>query len=77
MSTRDRRLDDRELHKIVRGPDFLSLRTALTHPIRCDGAVVVREPWRALDAADVSSVLGIPVLSNNDESLCLNTDNDG
>ena len=48
---------------VVRGPDFLSLRTALTHPIRCDGAVVVREPWRALDAADVSSVLGIPVLA--------------
>lgn len=48
---------------VVRGPDFLSLRTALTHPIPCDGAVVVREPWRALDAADVSSVLGIPVLA--------------
>ena len=48
---------------VVRGPDFLSLRTALTHPIRCDGAVVVREPWRALDPADVSSVLGIPVLA--------------
>lgn len=48
---------------VVRGPDFLSLRTALTHPIRCDGAVVVREPWRALDPADVSNVLGLPVLA--------------
>ncbi len=26
---------------------------------------------------EVNAVLGIPVLSNNDESLCLNTDNDG
>ncbi|MFE9743481.1 hypothetical protein ACFYOT_01105 [Saccharothrix saharensis] len=26
---------------------------------------------------EVNAVLGIPVLSNNDESLCLNADNDG
>lgn len=26
---------------------------------------------------EVNAVLGIPVLSNNDESLCLNSDNDG
>ncbi|MEV8443198.1 hypothetical protein AB0425_37965 [Actinosynnema sp. NPDC051121] len=26
---------------------------------------------------EVNAVLGIPVLSNNDQSLCLNSDNDG
>lgn len=48
---------------VLRGPAYQSLRTALTHPIRADGAVVIREPWRALSPADVSSVLGIPVIA--------------
>ena len=48
---------------VVRGPDYLSLRTALTHPIGAHGVVVIREPWRALGPADVSSVLGIPVIA--------------
>lgn len=48
---------------VVRGPDYLSLRTALTHPIGAHGVVVIREPWRALGPVDVSSVLGIPVIA--------------
>lgn len=48
---------------VVRGPDYLSLRTALAHPIRAHGVVVIREPWRALGPADVASVLGIPVVA--------------
>lgn len=48
---------------VVRGPDYLALRTALTHPIGAHGVVVVREPWRALGPADVSSVLGLPVIA--------------
>lgn len=48
---------------VVRGPDYLSLRTAAMHPISAHGVVVIREPWRALGPADVSSVLGIPVIA--------------
>lgn len=48
---------------VLRGPDYLSLRSAMVAGIPADGVVLVREPWRALDAADVSSVLGAPVVA--------------
>lgn len=47
----------------LRGPDYLSLRSASAAGIPVDGVVLIREPWRALDAADVSSVLGAPVVA--------------
>jgi hypothetical protein len=45
-------------------PCYLALRRAVGDPrlARSAGAVLVEDPGRALDAADVSSVLGVPVV---------------
>lgn len=48
---------------VLRGPDYLSLRTASLSSLAADGVVLVREPWRALGPADVTSVLGAPVVA--------------
>lgn len=53
---------------VVRGPDFLSLRSASVSGLAADGVVLVREPWRALRPADVTSVLGAPVVAEIDHS---------
>lgn len=45
-------------------PCYLALRRAVADPRlgASDGAVLVEEPGRALDAADVAEVLGVPVV---------------
>ncbi|HKN40225.1 MAG TPA: hypothetical protein VJ622_00505 [Acidimicrobiia bacterium] len=45
-------------------PCYLALRRAVADPRleRSSGAVLVEEPGRALDAADVAAVLGVPVV---------------
>ena len=43
-------------------PCYLTLRRATRMP-RADGAVVVREPGRALSVRDVEAVLGVPVVA--------------
>lgn len=48
---------------VLRGPDYLSLRTASSSGLAADGVVLIREPWRALAPADVTSVLGAPVVA--------------
>lgn len=48
---------------VVRGPCYLSLRAAVTHPWRPDGVVLLTEPRRALSARDVADVLGAPVVA--------------
>ena len=49
---------------MVLRPCYLALRRAVADPrlASSDGAVLVEEPGRALDADDVSAVLGIPVV---------------
>lgn len=42
---------------------YLALRRALAHPARPDGVVLVSEPGRALNAADVEAVLTAPVVA--------------
>ncbi len=42
---------------------YLALRRAVAHPVRPDGVVLVTEPGRALNAADVEAVLTAPVLA--------------
>ena len=42
---------------------YLALRRALAHPARPDGVVLITEEGRALDAADVESVLSAPVVA--------------
>lgn len=46
---------------LVIRPCYLALRRAAAAPIRPSAAVVVAEPGRALDRADVEAVLGVPV----------------
>jgi hypothetical protein len=46
---------------LVLRPCFLALRRALHAPIRPTGVVLVAEDGRALSAADVEDVLGVPV----------------
>jgi hypothetical protein len=46
---------------LVLRPCYLALRRAAAGPVRPDGVVLVREPGRALGAADVEAVLGVPV----------------
>ena len=48
---------------LVLRPCYLALRRALDAPVRPTGTVVVDEPGRSLDAADVHDVLGVPVLA--------------
>ncbi|HUP70352.1 MAG TPA: hypothetical protein VM142_11120 [Acidimicrobiales bacterium] len=48
---------------VVRGPCYLSLRAALEDPWRPDGIVVLAEAGRPLVAADVTDVLGVPVVA--------------
>ncbi|MBX3314467.1 MAG: hypothetical protein KF906_09120 [Actinobacteria bacterium] len=48
---------------LVVRPCLLGLRRAVEAPLRPSGVVVVREPGRALTAADVASVVGAPVLA--------------
>lgn len=55
--------DPRQTLIVVRGPDYLALRTAVDRPLRACGVVILSEPWRALSPADAASVLGLPVLA--------------
>jgi hypothetical protein len=48
---------------VVRGPCYLALRAALDGGWPADGVVLLAEPGRALRAADVSDVLGVPVVA--------------
>ena len=49
------------LSLLVLRPCYLALRRALAAPVRPSGIVVVEEAKRALDAADIEDVLGVPV----------------
>ena len=46
---------------LVTRPCFLSLRRALSAPVRPSGVVLVVEDGRALAAADIEGALGVPV----------------
>ena len=46
---------------LVLRPCYLALRAALRAPLRPSGIVLVAEPGRALGAAEVEQVLGVPV----------------
>lgn len=48
---------------VVRGPCYLALRASLESGWPADGVVLLAEPGRALRAADVSDVLGVPVVA--------------
>ncbi len=49
---------------VLRGPDYLGLRTLCEHAeAPLDGLVVVSEPGRALDARDAEHVSGRPVVA--------------
>lgn len=48
---------------LVTRPCYLALRRAVDCPVRASGLVVVDEPGRALGAADVADVLGVPVVA--------------
>ncbi len=49
---------------VLRGPDYLGLRTLCEHPeAKLDGLVVLSEAGRALDARDVEQVSGRPVVA--------------
>lgn len=49
---------------VLRGPDYLGLRTLCEHQeAQLDGLVVVSEAGRALDARDVARVSGRPVVA--------------
>ncbi len=49
------------LSLLVLRPCYLALRRALAAPARPSGIVIVEEPKRSLDAADIEDVLGVPV----------------
>ncbi len=52
---------------VLRGPDYLGVRTLCGHPdAQLDGLIVVNEPGRALDARDVEHVSGRPVVATVD-----------
>ncbi len=54
---------------VLRGPDYLGLRTLCEHAeAHLDGLVVLSEPGRALDARDVEHVSGRPVVAVVDHS---------
>lgn len=46
---------------LVTRPCYLALRRAVRLPVRPTGVVLVDEPGRALDRADVEAVVGVPV----------------
>jgi len=46
---------------LVTRPCYLALRRAVAAPIRPSGVILVDEPGRALDRADVEAVVGVPV----------------
>ena len=49
---------------VLRGPDYLGVRTLCGHPdAPLDGVVVINEPGRSLDARDVEHVSGRPVVA--------------
>lgn len=48
---------------VVRGPCYLSLRSALGTRWRPHGVILIVEPKRSLTAADVADVLGVPVVA--------------
>ncbi len=48
---------------VVRGPCYLSLRAAVGHRWQPDGVILVAEPGRSLSAADVSDVVGAPIVA--------------
>lgn len=48
---------------VVRGSRYLSLRAAIDHPWRPHGIVVLAEAGRPLTSADVSDVVGAPVIA--------------
>ncbi|MDQ3643161.1 MAG: hypothetical protein M3450_17275, partial [Actinomycetota bacterium] len=48
---------------VVRGPCYVSLRAAIDHPWRPDGIVLLVEPGRPLSGADVTDVLGAPIVA--------------
>ena len=48
---------------VVRGPCYLSLRAAIDHWWRPHGIVVLTESGRPLTSADVSDVVGAPVIA--------------
>ncbi|MBW3651546.1 MAG: hypothetical protein KY458_13355 [Actinobacteria bacterium] len=49
------------LSLLVLRPCYLALRRALAAPLRPSAVVLIDEPHRSLDAADVEEVLGVPV----------------
>jgi len=49
---------------VLRGPDYLGVRTLCAHPdAQLDGVVVINEPGRALDPRDVEHVCGRAVIA--------------
>ena len=42
---------------------YIALRRAVAHPVRPDGVVLVVEPDRALNSADIEAVLAAPVVA--------------
>jgi hypothetical protein len=48
---------------LVTRPCFISLRRALSLPIRPTGVVLVEESGRALGSSDVEDVLGVPIVA--------------
>ena len=46
---------------LVLRPCYLALRRALAAPVRPSAVVVIEEPKRSLDPADIEDVLGVPV----------------
>lgn len=49
---------------LVTRPCYLALRRAVASPLQPSALVVVEEPGRALSVADVTDVLGIPVIAS-------------
>lgn len=56
------RIEPGALYLVIR-PCYLALRKALQAPVEADGIVLVGEPQRALQKADVEDVLGIKVMT--------------
>jgi len=52
-----------ERYAVLRGPCYIALATLLTATEGFDGVILVHEPGRSLSAADVTDVLGIPVVA--------------
>jgi hypothetical protein len=51
---------------LITRPCFISLRRALSLPLRPDGVVLIEEAGRALGRSDVEDVLGVPVVATID-----------